>query len=75
MIIKNKPEKVLKHGWDGDTFNEMIGNEPLTLKLEPMPRDYTHSNENPMLAEVPDIFEIRVNQSSHSENNGNKKGE
>ena len=26
-----------------------------------------------MLAEVPDIFEIRLNQASHSENNGNKK--
>ena len=42
LIIKNKPEKVLKHGWDWDTFNKMIGNEPLTLKSEPMPRDYTH---------------------------------
>ena len=35
LNIKNKPEKVLKHGWNWDTFNEMIDNEPLTFKSEP----------------------------------------
>ena len=73
LIIQNKPEKVLKHGWNWDTFNEMIDNEPLNLTSEPRPQNFDNPNENSIPTEVPFVFDINIDQALHPVNNGKKK--